>query len=203
MLSSSNLVRSIFRRPVVVYGINAVASVRCKSTIGADPAEQQPVLPVYVHNVSRMVLEHLQENRSEWIMTNGLDGGLNINPNGTFIIKFPAMEGFDSGKIWYVKFFRSSFHCRFLFRRFGRRINALAVKHSSYFTVTVRTSYDSANKQHWLSVYRQKLSVRFLLKEYGPNAPRVHDASITQQQIAQAVDQMILAISQNEANRRQ
>jgi hypothetical protein len=56
--------------------------------------------PVYVHHVSKIALEHLQENRSDWLTEKGLDRGLHINPNGTFIMSFPAKKGFDSGRIW-------------------------------------------------------------------------------------------------------
>ena len=58
--------------------------------------------PVYVHHVSKLVLEHLQQNRSEWLLEKGLDRGLQINKNGTFVLSFPARKGFVSGRIWYV-----------------------------------------------------------------------------------------------------
>ena len=118
--------------------------------------------PVYVHHVSKIVLEHLQESRADWLIERGLDRGLYINPNGTFAMHFPARKGFDSGRIW--------------------------------------TSYDTAKKQHWLSVYRQKLAVRFLLKDHGKcmNTTKVHDATKSEAKIKAAVDQMILSVNQIE-----
>lgn len=56
--------------------------------------------PVYVHHVSRVALEHLQDKRSGWLHSNGLDDGLHINPNGTFCLSFPSKIGSDSGRIW-------------------------------------------------------------------------------------------------------
>ena len=63
-----------------------------------------------------------------------------------------------------------------------------------------RTSYDAARKQHWLSVYRHNLAVRFLLKDHGRSVERtqVHDSSANDRIIHAAVDQMILAVNQME-----
>ena len=63
-----------------------------------------------------------------------------------------------------------------------------------------RTSYDSSRKQHWLSVYRNKLAVRFLLKDHGQTMKkRLHDSQQTETQIFQALDQMISAVNQMDA----
>jgi hypothetical protein len=59
--------------------------------------------PAYVHHVSKTVLEHLQGARSDWLTEQGLDRGLRLNSNGTFVLQFPAKRGFDSGRIWYVQ----------------------------------------------------------------------------------------------------
>jgi hypothetical protein len=58
---------------------------------------------VYVHHVSKVVLEHLQDSRADWLMNQGLHRGLRIKNNGTFVLEFPARKGFDSGRIWYVR----------------------------------------------------------------------------------------------------
>ena len=92
--------------------------------------QQQNFHPIYVHHVSRIVLEHLQNNQYDWLMKYGLDRNLSLRANGTFVLKFPPPhEGHENGgRIW--------------------------------------TSYDSHKKQHWLSIYRNKLAVRFLLKDH-------------------------------------
>jgi hypothetical protein len=56
--------------------------------------------PVFIHDVSKIALDHLQEKLSDWVTEKGLDDGLHINPNGTFTMNFPARKGFDSGRIW-------------------------------------------------------------------------------------------------------
>jgi hypothetical protein len=68
-----------------------------------DPPSSHHLYPVYVHQVSKTVLQHLQDRRSEWLVANGLDKGLHVNANGTFVLKFPpSRPGMDSGRIWYV-----------------------------------------------------------------------------------------------------
>eukprot|EP00526_Cylindrotheca_closterium_P020526 CAMPEP_0113617050 /NCGR_PEP_ID=MMETSP0017_2-20120614/8567_1 /TAXON_ID=2856 /ORGANISM="Cylindrotheca closterium" /LENGTH=212 /DNA_ID=CAMNT_0000526407 /DNA_START=45 /DNA_END=684 /DNA_ORIENTATION=+ /assembly_acc=CAM_ASM_000147 len=63
------------------------------------------------------------------------------------------------------------------------------------------TSYDSSKKQHWLSVYRHKLAVRFLLKDNGQLVDRsgTSDSKRMSSQIHAAVDQMVYAVDQAEA----
>ena len=66
-----------------------------------------------------------------------------------------------------------------------------------------RTSYDPVRKQHWLSVYRQNLAVRFLLKDHGQAVRKsIHDARQTESLILNAVDQMVSAINQADQNSR-
>lgn len=70
------------------------------SSSSATPIEE--VSPIYVHHVSKTVLEHLQKDQHEWLVSTGLDRGLRINANGTFVLQFPATRlGVDGGRIWY------------------------------------------------------------------------------------------------------
>ena len=56
---------------------------------------------VYVHHVTKVVLQHLQENKADWLVEQGLDRGLRLNGNGTAVLHFPSKKkGFDSGRIW-------------------------------------------------------------------------------------------------------
>uniref|UniRef100_A0A7R9W628 Uncharacterized protein n=1 Tax=Pseudictyota dubia TaxID=2749911 RepID=A0A7R9W628_9STRA len=58
--------------------------------------------PVYIHPLSQIVLEHLQVSRSDWLLRKGLDQGLTINKDGTFVLSFPPeFDGHDdAGRIW-------------------------------------------------------------------------------------------------------
>ncbi len=68
----------------------------------------------------------------------------------------------------------------------------------SFGPLILRTSYDSSRKQHWLSVYRQKLAVQFLLKDHGRSmkTTNAHDSSRNKREIQLAVDRMVHAINQ-------
>lgn len=48
---------------------------------------------------------YLQNERFEWVEQQGLDSGLRLNPDGTFVLHFPSGSDettIDNGRIWYV-----------------------------------------------------------------------------------------------------
>ena len=98
-VSASSIVhlQSLTLRSVGGFALN-----RAQMRFYTDDAqiEDERILPVYVHHVSKIVLQHLQGSRSRWIVDQGLDRGLHIKSNGTFLLRFPARKGYDSGKIW-------------------------------------------------------------------------------------------------------
>jgi hypothetical protein len=78
-----------------------------KSANAADESQSQSqhrsnFVPVYVHHVSKIALQHLTANQSDWLVEKGLDRGLKLHPIGTFVLNFPARKGFDAGRIWCV-----------------------------------------------------------------------------------------------------
>mmetsp|Transcript_10032 Transcript_10032/g.14948 ORF Transcript_10032/g.14948 Transcript_10032/m.14948 type:complete len:186 (-) Transcript_10032:1885-2442(-) len=61
----------------------------------------------YIHPLSQIVLEHLQNHHSEWVQSRGLDKGLELKKDGTFILRFPQTTKADDdsadatkGSIW-------------------------------------------------------------------------------------------------------
>lgn len=50
----------------------------------------------YIHPLSQIVLEHLQTHHSSWIEHVGLDKGLNLNKDGTFVLRFPSVNKDES-----------------------------------------------------------------------------------------------------------
>mmetsp|Transcript_14683 Transcript_14683/g.24885 ORF Transcript_14683/g.24885 Transcript_14683/m.24885 type:complete len:144 (-) Transcript_14683:41-472(-) len=62
--------------------------------IGSEPEKVE-----YVHPLSQLVLEYLQTSRSDWIQKKGLDRGLNLQRDGTFVLKFPSYDK-DEARIW-------------------------------------------------------------------------------------------------------
>ena len=69
-------------------------SGRFLSTTNITPQKTE-----YVHPLSQLVLEHLQTSRSDWIQRTGLDKGLVLQKDGTFLLKFPSYET-DQSRIW-------------------------------------------------------------------------------------------------------
>lgn len=76
--------------------------IQLRNYYDGSSEQQEDIVPVYIHRVSKVVLQHLQGSRSGWLVDQGLTRGLQIKSNGTFLLKFPARKGFDGGKIWYV-----------------------------------------------------------------------------------------------------
>jgi hypothetical protein len=71
------------------------------TTTAPEPRTQTPpVHAVYVHHLTKLVLQHLQETKAEWLQASGLDRGLRINANGTAVLQFPPQQGLDAGRIW-------------------------------------------------------------------------------------------------------
>lgn len=65
---------------------------------GCDDNSSAKFCPVYVHHLSKNILEHLQNNHAQWILDRGLDKGLKLNPDGTFVLQFPGQK--ENGRIW-------------------------------------------------------------------------------------------------------
>jgi len=66
-----------------------------------------------------------------------------------------------------------------------------------------RTSYDTGTKQHWLSVYRQKLLGRFLLRDTSMKKSQTFaQIESSEQEIRRVVDQMIATLSEADSRRK-
>jgi len=125
--------------------------------------------PVDIHPLSQMVLQYLQDCKSDWLIEKGLDRGLSINSDGTIKISFPPLsensegdklydnENVDGGRIW--------------------------------------TSYDHIKKQHFISVHRHNVLLgRFMLRHINCNGYTTSldcDESSPKEQVHVAVEQLI------------
>lgn len=116
--------RCLGRRASLRTPTHQFATVRLTST-NANQYEDA-LSPVYVHQVSKSVLCYLQNYKHGWLSATGLDRGLRLNANGTFVLQFPSRKGFDSGRIWtsydistrkhYINVYRKSIKSRFLLK---------------------------------------------------------------------------------------
>ena len=49
----------------------------------------------YIHPLSQIVLEHMQSQHSRWVEQSGLNTGLRVNKDGTFLLRFPRSNNDD------------------------------------------------------------------------------------------------------------
>lgn len=136
---SSFLLKSLARKPLTFTArhsqlLRAAPTVQLRN-VSNQPSQQKDessLFPVYVHHVSKIVLQHLQDSRAGWLAEQGLNTGLNIKSNGTFVLKFPSHYGADSGKIWtsydastrqhWISVYRQKFNAKFVLKQRGCRV---------------------------------------------------------------------------------
>jgi hypothetical protein len=103
---------SYFDKPALAgHGLrddfNSSGRLVSTSSSGGDGTEKKTKSSpkvTYVHPLSQIILEHFQEERSDWIRENNLERGLTILEDGSFVLVFPQDEDTKEapGKIWYV-----------------------------------------------------------------------------------------------------
>lgn len=82
-------------RLLALYRKTTAAALRSAPVVGSLCSSADPEKTEYVHPLSQVVLEHLQDARHNWVVEKGLDRGLRLQRDGTFEIKFPS-----DGRIW-------------------------------------------------------------------------------------------------------
>lgn len=106
MMHLSSLAATGSARRAFPTTVSARFAVRAFSTRGGssssafEQTEPPLVNSVYVHHVTKVVLQHLQETKADWLVEQGLERGLRLNSNGTAVLQFPPKMGMDSGRIW-------------------------------------------------------------------------------------------------------
>jgi hypothetical protein len=96
-------IHKLAKRASVAVGTPSATShsaQRLASSSAAISEQDHRFYPVYVHHVSKTALRYLQDARATWLVEQGLDRGLRLNANGTFVLQFPSRRGHDSGRIW-------------------------------------------------------------------------------------------------------
>jgi len=140
----------------------------------------RPLSKVYVHPLSQIILEHLQNQRHEWITRVGLDQqGLTINRDGSFVLKFPSLEPTKQ-----LNGNKEQDRLRF-------KDNIV----DENGTGKIWTTYDPVEKKHWLAVKVGPLSGQYLLQDNMKPAWHTSKES-TPKKIQLAVDEMIQSIDQ-------
>ncbi|CAB9513941.1 DIS3 mitotic control homolog [Seminavis robusta] len=133
---------------------------------------------IYVHPLSQLVLECLQNDYSDWLVQKQLHANtLRLHRDGTFEIKFPKDK------------------------------HTVTPNKNDESAVRIWTSFDNDSKQHWLSVSLQhgsKLQGRYMLQDNlssgwtGNNKRRS-----LPERIQTAVEEMVEAIDDTERKQKQ
>lgn len=133
----------------------------------SSSSSSQSFTQEYVHPLSQIVLEHLQNQHSEWVQLMGLNKGLELRKDGTFILRFPSTTTASATK------------------EDGNDNDDDALKGSSIWTM-----YEAEEKKHYLCIRNGKLVGQYLLQDN--KKPAWHtDKRSTPERVQDAVDEMI------------
>mmetsp|Transcript_12035 Transcript_12035/g.20878 ORF Transcript_12035/g.20878 Transcript_12035/m.20878 type:complete len:225 (+) Transcript_12035:24-698(+) len=126
----------------------------------------------YVHPLSQIVLEHLQSHHGPWVAEMGLDTGLKLNKDGTFVLRFPGADGDDSVAAEDMEGEEADGHNE-------------SIRNGSIWTL-----YEPTEKKHYLCVTKGSLVGRYMLQDN--TKPAWHsDKRSTPERVQDAVDEMI------------
>eukprot|EP00934_Nitzschia_sp_Nitz4_P007244 Nitzschia sp. Nitz4//scaffold130_size63480//17043//17606//NITZ4_006243-RA/size63480-processed-gene-0.78-mRNA-1//1//CDS//3329535171//7234//frame0 len=91
-----------------VLSCHSMGAVRCKSSMSEPPSHQtsppaeQSVFErtIYVHPLSQLVLEYLQDSHTDWVHSHGLHSSLSFQRDGSFQLRFPPDLTTPNARIW-------------------------------------------------------------------------------------------------------
>lgn len=67
-------------------------SIKCGHRLSSNFSKSE-----YIHPLSQIVLEHLQSSHADWVQRMGLDKGLELKKDGTFVLRFDSHERCGDG----------------------------------------------------------------------------------------------------------
>jgi len=145
--------------------INSIRSSRLLFSSSSSENEAMFAKSEYVHPLSQIVLERLQSHHANWVKRMGLTTGLQLNKDGTFVLRFPGGEEKtppDDG---------------------GVTIPGEDVDY-------IWTMYEGEESKHYLCVKKGGLVGRYMLQDNKKQAWH-SDRRSTPERVQDAVDEMI------------
>lgn len=140
----------------------------------------------YVHPLSQIVLEHLQSRHSHWVAEMGLDTGLKLIDDGTFVLRFPSA---DCGSVAAEAGDKEGED------KEGEVEGSSAEDKTSINDGSIWTMYEPSEKKHYLCVTKGSLVGRYMLQDN--TQPAWHsDKRSTPERVQDAVDEMIEKIQE-------
>eukprot|EP00536_Pseudo-nitzschia_multiseries_P007166 jgi/Psemu1/255992/estExt_Genewise1Plus.C_1650031 len=140
---------------------------------------------VYVHPLSQVVLEYLQDYHHSWVVSKGLDRSLVLHRDGSFEAKYPVPSSSNDNH-----------NARKYDAATKGRFADIAATETN--NMRIWTSYDEQEKKHWLTVRKGLFRQRFLLQDNLLSAWQGNRGTSIPERIHVAVDEMIRAVDRME-----
>lgn len=199
-----------------------VAKSSFSNSAGSSSSNDDEFRSVYVHPLSQVVLEYLQETHHQWVVAKGLDQSLTIHRDGSFELKHTPLSHATVSSPTPTHPYLSSNH-----KKDQRKSDSGPIISTSTSAITamegtsnketnskieskphvpidennnlrVWTSYDEQEKKHWLTVRRGLFRQRFLLQDNLLTAWQANRGISLQERLHIAVDEMIDAVNRSD-----
>ena len=169
-------------------------SSNARGNITDDRSSEPEFRNVYVHPLSQIVLEYLQDTHHDWVLSKGLDRSLTLHRDGSFELKdfsqstaaspFPPLSNTTVEPAAASNNDKSTPNETSPSQQQGDDNNIMRIW----------TSYDEQEKKHWLTVRRGLFRQRFLLQDNLLTAWHGNRGVSLPERLQVAVDEMIRAI---------
>mmetsp|Transcript_29348 Transcript_29348/g.60113 ORF Transcript_29348/g.60113 Transcript_29348/m.60113 type:complete len:277 (-) Transcript_29348:34-864(-) len=157
-----------------------------KNTTTANPSKPQYQ---YIHPLSQIVLEHLQSRHASWVQKMGLEEGLKLNENGTFVLRFPGDDNDEEGEDCDSNAEQLDGHDS------KRGEDCVDESIMTGKNGSIWTMYEPEEKKHYLCVTKGNLVGRYMLQDN--KKPAWHsDRRSTPERVQDAVDEMIFKLEE-------
>lgn len=166
---------------------------------------------VYVHPLSQIVLEYLQDTHHDWVLSKGLDRSLTLHRDGSFELKDAsqslATSPFPPLSKTTVEVASSTAASNNEKSSENERSQSTSpqqgINGDDNNIMRIWTSYDEQEKKHWLTVRRGLFRQRFLLQDNLLTAWHGNRGVSLPERLQVAVDEMIRAIDRLDQQQKQ
>lgn len=163
--------------------------------------DDQEFRSVYVHPLSQIVLQYLQETHHEWVVAKGLDQSLTLHRDGSFELKKVPLTHSSMSRASPSSPPSSSKNNIGPLTSTSTSPTGFASTADSNESMRIWTSYDEQEKKHWLTVRRGFFRQRFLLQD---NLLTAWNKGVSvPERLQVAVDEMIRAIDRLDQSEQQ
>lgn len=181
------------------YHTSLVTKNSYSNSAGSNNDDGGELRRAYVHPLSQVVLEYLQDYRHDWIVAKGLDRSLTLHRDGSFEAKFiplprPKLIAPSSIASGNASVPNNSVGSTMAEGATSGTDDNSTMANDYYHHIRVWTSYDEKEKKHWLTVRKGVFRQRFLLQDNLLTAWQSNRGPSIAERIQMAVEEMIKAV---------